>query len=100
MPIPIRAPPNRRNVKSGKGAISKAESYEEIGKFWDSHSLARHWEKTRPAEFDVNILSEETCYALDRDLLTKVHKAAKRLSMPPKALLEKWIREKLEEEKV
>ncbi len=33
--------------------ISKAGSVEEIAEFWDSHSLADHWDQTREVEFEV-----------------------------------------------
>ena len=41
-----------------KSSISKAESYEEIGEFWDNHDLSEYWDKTRPANFDVDLNSE------------------------------------------
>ena len=40
------------NRKKGT-SISNATSYEEIGEFWDEHSLADHWEETSEAEFEV-----------------------------------------------
>lgn len=87
-------------MKENRSAISKAGSYEEIGAFWDTHDLSRYWDKTKPVEFEVNILSEETYYALDNELLIKVQKVAQQLGTSPKMLMEKWIHEKLEEQKV
>jgi len=34
-------------------SISKARSPEEIGEYWDSHSLADHWDQTHEAEFEI-----------------------------------------------
>jgi hypothetical protein len=38
-------------------SISEAQSYRNIGEFWDTHDLADHWDQTEPAEFEVDILS-------------------------------------------
>ncbi|HEY9246469.1 MAG TPA: hypothetical protein VIO11_06445 [Candidatus Methanoperedens sp.] len=52
-------------MKKNKSSISKAQSYKEIGEYWDEHDLAEHWEETKPAGFEVDILSETTYYAVD-----------------------------------
>ncbi len=36
----------------------QAQSYEEIGKYWDTHDLAENWEETKPVKFEVDIQSE------------------------------------------
>lgn len=87
-------------MQKNKTALSKARSYEEISEFWDTHSLATHWEKTRPVDFEVNIASEETYYALDSRLLLEVGKAAQQQGVSPRELVERWIKEKLEKTKV
>ena len=79
--------------------ISKAESHKEISEFRDTHSLATHWEKTRPVDFEINIASEETYYALDSNLLIKVQKVARQQGVSPRELVERWIKEKLEKTK-
>ena len=40
-----------------KSSISKAQSYKEIGEFWDSHDLTEHWEQTEPVGFEVKGMS-------------------------------------------
>ena len=30
----------------GKSSISKAQSYTDIGEFWDTHDLADYWDQT------------------------------------------------------
>ncbi len=32
---------------------------EEIGEFWDTHSLADHWDETHEVEFEVNLKSRQ-----------------------------------------
>lgn len=33
--------------------LSKARTPEEIGEFWDTHSLADYWDQTHEVEFEV-----------------------------------------------
>jgi hypothetical protein len=33
--------------------ISHAETLDEIAEYWDTHSLADHWDQTREVEFKV-----------------------------------------------
>jgi hypothetical protein len=41
------------NNHSQKSSISKAGTSEEIGEFWDNHSLEDHWNHTQEVEFEV-----------------------------------------------
>ncbi len=34
--------------------IPTMHSYEEIGEFWDTHSLADYWDQTEPAQFEIS----------------------------------------------
>ena len=60
-----------------KSSISKAQSYKEIGEFWDSHDLAEYWEQTQPVEFEIDIQSEVMYYRLDATLSARVRSIAK-----------------------
>lgn len=42
-------------MKKNKSSISKAESYEEIGDFWDKHDLGEYWGQTQEVEFETDI---------------------------------------------
>jgi tetratricopeptide (TPR) repeat protein len=53
-------------MKENKTSISGAQSYEEIGEFWDSHDLDDYWDQTHPAEFDVEIKRERPDSAKDQ----------------------------------
>ena len=35
-------------------SISKAKTIDEIGDFWDTHSLADYWDQTREVHFEVS----------------------------------------------
>ena len=44
---------------------------EEIGEFWDTHSLADYWEETHEVEFQVNLKSQENWQKL-KDLIQPI----------------------------
>ncbi len=85
-------------MKKNRSSISKAQSCKELGEYWDKHNLAEHWEETEPVRFEVDIKSETTYYAVDSDLSEKVQAHAKRRGISPDALLNLWLKEKLQEQ--
>ena len=87
-------------MPKNKSSISKASSYHEIGEFWDSHDLSDLWDKTRPVEFEINIETEETYYAVDAVLSKRIHSIAKKRGVSPETLLNLWIQEKIQKQKV
>jgi hypothetical protein len=46
------------NMNENKSSISQANSYLEIGEFWDNHDVTDYWEQTKPVDFEVDIQSE------------------------------------------
>ena len=85
-------------MSKGKSTISKAQSYREIGDFWDTHDLADYWEQTHAVEFQVDAQSEVIYYTLDSSLSEEVCSIAKRRGVSPETLVNLWVQEKLEEE--
>ena len=86
-------------MNRGKSSISKAGSYEEMGKFWDTHDLSDLWDKTEEVKFDVDIKSERTYYAVDNILSERLHVIAKERGVSADTLVNLWIQEKLQEKK-
>ena len=41
------------NNSDQSSSISNGRSPEEIGEYWDSHSLADHWDQTYEVEFEI-----------------------------------------------
>ncbi|MBM3239146.1 hypothetical protein FJZ31_22865 [Candidatus Poribacteria bacterium] len=87
-------------MRKNRSSISKAESYKEIGEFWDSHDLADYWDKTEPVEFEVDIQSEVTYYAIDHELSAKIRSFAKKRGVSASTLLNLWVQEKLSEQRI
>ncbi len=86
-------------MNKGKSSISKAGSYEEMGKFWDTHDLSDVWDKTEEAKFDVHIKSERTYYAVDNILSERLHAIARERGVSADTLVNLWIQEKLQDQK-
>ena len=80
-----------------KSSLSKARSYAELGEFWDTHELTEFWEQTKPADFEVDLRSEVTYYALDNTLSAEVQALAEKRGVAPETLLNLWVQEKLHE---
>ncbi len=82
-------------MSKNKTSISKASTYKEIGEFWDTHSLADYWNKTKPAQFKVDLQSEVIYYPVEGSLSARILEIAKRQGVAPETLLNLWIQEKV-----
>ncbi len=85
-------------MSKNRSSISKAQSYKEIGEFWNTHDLADYWDETEPAEFEIDIQSEITYYAVDSELSAKIQAFARKRGISPDTLLNLWLQEKLQEQ--
>jgi hypothetical protein len=80
-----------------KSSISHADSYEAIGSFGESHDLAENWEQTEAVEFEVDLQSHVTYYALDSLLSSRVREVARQRGVSAQTILNLWVQEKLQE---
>lgn len=87
-------------MKKTKSSISKGQTHEEIGEYWDTHDLTEHWEETKPAEFEVDIQSEVTYFAVEKQLSEKIKAFARLRGVSPDTLLNLWVQEKLQEQNI
>ena len=74
-------------MSENRSSISQAQSYKAMGEFWDTHDLTEYWDQTEPAEFEVDIQSEVTYYAIDSTLSVKLAKSARQHGVSPETLL-------------
>ena len=84
-------------MSENKRSISKAQSYQEIGDFWDTHDVTDYWDQTEPVEFEVDIQSEVRYCALEKSLAGKVSKIAWQRGISVETLVNLWVQEKIEE---
>lgn len=87
-------------MKTGKSSISKSSSYAEMGEFWDTHDATDFLDNGKDARVDIKIDTEITYYALENRLSERLQKAAKKHGVSSDTLMNMWLQEKLESEKV
>jgi hypothetical protein len=85
-------------MSKSKRSISKAQSYKEIGDFWDMHDLSDYWDQTKPVKFDVDIQSESIYYPVEQELAAQISDIARQRGVSPETLLNLWLQEKIGEE--
>jgi len=74
-------------------SVSKADSDEKIGEFWDSHDLTEFDTDAPDASFEV------TCTVpVKLELLSEIEKQAAKRGVKVEALVNLWLQQKLDEE--
>jgi len=85
-------------MNENKSSISQANSYLEIGEFWDNHDVTDYWEQTKPVDFEVDIQAEGRYCAIEPTLVTKISKIAWQKGVSMETLVNLWLQEKLAHE--
>ena len=80
------------NKNDQRSSISNARSPEEIGEYWDSHSLADHWDQTHEVEFEIRAPHRIT---LDPEVYAQLHEKAETSGVPLATLANSWLKERL-----
>ena len=81
---------NRKRLSS----ISKAQSVQKIGKFWDAHDFTDYDNPNAPdVKFKVT-----SSVPVDEELLAKLEKQAHRRGVKVETLVNLWLQQKLSEE--
>ena len=83
-----------------KRSISQGQSYREIGEFWDSHDVTDYWAQTEPVEFEVDIQSDVSYFALEQSLAVGLVKIARQRGVSLETLVNLWLQQKLDAEGV
>ncbi len=68
---------------------------EEIGEYWDSHSLADHWDETEQVDFEVRA-ERRRRVTLAPDVYSQVESQARRQGLLPETLVNLWLAERLQ----
>jgi len=82
------------NSNSQKSSISNAGTPEEIGEFWDSHSLNDHWDKTHEVEFEVRAQRRRRV-TLDAEVYARLEEQARTRGVTPETLVNQLLSERL-----
>jgi hypothetical protein len=81
--------------KNKLSSISKANTYEKMGEFWDSHDFTEFDDESSP---DVKF--EISCkISVEPDLLSSIEKQARIRKIDTETLVNLWLHEKLNQVK-
>ncbi len=79
-------------------SISQAQILEEIGEFWDTHSLDDYWDKTREVEFEVRA-TQRRRVTVEPKIYKQLETEARARGIVPETLVNLWLAEKLQSTK-
>lgn len=78
--------------------IPEMSSYEEIGAFWDTHSLADYWEETEEANFELAANARRRyLVALDPQLLQRAQQLAQSRGLSTESLVNLLLEQRLQQ---
>jgi hypothetical protein len=80
----------------GKTSVSNANTYQDIGAFWDEHDATEFGEQQN-ANFEVYVSSQRRYYPVDRDLSLKIRQLAEQHGVSEETLLNIWVQEKIDQ---
>lgn len=78
-------------------SISQARTEEEIGDFWDTHSLADYWDETHEVQFEVRARRRRRV-TLAPEVYTRLEAQARLRGVLPETLVNLWLSERLQVE--
>jgi hypothetical protein len=78
-----------------KTTISNASSTDEIARYWDTHSLDDHWDKTHEVDFEVRA-QQRRRITLDPELYAKIEAHARQRGLLPETLVNIWLTERIQ----
>ena len=78
--------------------ISKGRTIDEIAEYWDTHSLADHWDHTHEAPFEVRAQRKRRV-TLDPELYEQIEAQARTRGVSTETLVNLWLVERLRTEK-
>ncbi len=76
-------------------STSKAGTLDEIAAYWDTHSLADHWDQTHEVEFEVRAARRRRV-TLDPEVYARVEAEARARGILPETLVNLWLVERLQ----
>ncbi|MEA2417456.1 MAG: hypothetical protein QOI58_4113 [Thermoanaerobaculia bacterium] len=85
-------------MAENKSSLSGSKSYQELSEYWDTHSLADHWEQTSAVEFDVDVKSSTLYFPVDRFLAERLREVASAHGVSAETLVNLWLQERVTDE--
>ncbi len=86
------------NNERQPSGISQGRTLEEIGEFWDTHSLDDYWDKTHEVEFEVRA-KQRRRVTVEPQIYKELETEARVRGVVPETLVNLWLAEKLQASK-
>jgi hypothetical protein len=83
-------------VKSKAKTLPEFNSTDELVDFFETNDMGDYWKQMPEADFEVNIKRRKHLIALEEDVVTKVTQIAKAKKVSSEALINTWLKEKLQ----
>ena len=75
----------------------KFESLNELVDFFDNNDLGEYIDEMPKVDFEIDIKKRTHIFALDGELVSKLTEIAQTEHTSPEALINSWLREKIQE---
>jgi hypothetical protein len=79
-------------------SISKAQAMDEVADYWDTHSLADHWDQTHEARVEVRAKRRRRI-TLDPEVYSEIEAQARSRGISPETLINLWLVERIKKGK-
>ncbi len=83
-------------AKNTVSSISKAQTYEEMADFWDTHSVADYADSLTEAEITFDPLARRTFVGVDPELFAELCQIARQRRISPQTLVNLWLGQRVE----
>ncbi len=84
-------------AKSKAKALPEFDSTAELVDFFDTHDMGDYWEQMPEADFEIKIKRRKHLIALEEDVVSQVTRIAKAKKVSSEALINTWLKEKLQQ---
>lgn len=85
-------------MAENKSSISQASSYEKMGEFWDTHSLADFEDQTYEVEMTFEPSARRNFVSIEPQLLAEVREIARARKVSTQTLVNLWLRQQVDQE--
>lgn len=84
-------------AKSKTKTLPEFDSMGELVDFFETHDMGDYWEQMPEADFEIKIKRKKHLIALEDDVVAKVARIAKAKKISSEALINTWLKEKLQQ---
>lgn len=84
-------------AKSKAKTLPEFDSTAAAADFFETHDMGDYWEQMPEVEFEIKLKRRKHLIALEEDVVAKVTRLAKAKHVSSEALINTWLKEKLQQ---